>query len=102
MEMKKEFHIETDLAAYVASLSKFLRDEYPEGEIADERFLQWEYLDNPFGKAFISCARNMNHVLATQYAIIPFEVVIEGKTMSASLSLNTLTAKEFRGKGLFV
>ena len=102
MEMKEEFHIETDLAADVASLSKFLRDEYPEGDIADERFLQWEYLDNPFGKAFISSARNMNHVLATQYAIIPFEVVIKGKTVRASLSLNTLTAKEFRGKGLFV
>lgn len=102
MEMNEEFHIETVLAADVASLSKFLRDEYPEGDIADERFLQWEYLDNPFGKAFISCARNKNQVLATQYAAIPFEVVIKGKTVSASLSLNTLTAKEFRGKGLFV
>lgn len=100
--MKEEFNIKTELAADVAPLSKFLKDEYPEGDIANEEYLRWEYLDNPFGKAFISCTRNSEQVIASQYAVIPVEVIMDGKTVNASLSLNTLTAKEYRGKGLFL
>ncbi|MEO8086041.1 MAG: GNAT family N-acetyltransferase [Bacteroidota bacterium] len=99
--MKPAFHFETNKTPDTKELAVFLNEEYASGEIADERFLQWEYKDNPFGNAVVTLAKDRQHTLASQYAVIPLEVVVNGKILKGSLSLNTLTAEKFRGMGLF-
>ena len=99
--MRAEFKIETTRPDTVHGIAGFLGSEYPDGEISDERFLKWEYLDNPFGKVVVTMATGTDGNAASQYALIPIEVLVKGKVFGASLSLNTLTAAAFRGKGLF-
>ncbi|CAN5684582.1 hypothetical protein BH11BAC1_BH11BAC1_22490 [soil metagenome] len=99
--MKTAFQFETNKKPDIKALAVFLREEYPTGEISDERFLQWEYLDNPFGNAVVTSAKDLQLTLAVQYAVIPMQVVVNGIILNGSLSLNTLTGDKFRGMGLF-
>ncbi len=96
-----DLHFETFKPEQVSELAGFLSQEYPEGEISNERFLRWEYLENPFGKAVVSLAKDVQNNIVSQYALIPLQVIVNGNKISASLSLNTLTAEGWRGKGLF-
>jgi hypothetical protein len=85
----------------VGALAEFISEEYPAGEISDERFLEWEYFSNPAGKALITIASDKQGIIASQYALIPVEFIVDGKVITGSLSLNTLTGTAFRGLGLF-
>jgi len=100
--MKEHFEISTGTPADVKELAAFLREEYPSGEIADEKYLSWEYLSNPSGKAIVSVARNENMEIASQYALAPMVIYADGIRTAATLSLNTLTAEKYRSKGLFI
>lgn len=99
--MKEEFDISTFRPDSVGELASFLKEEYPSGEISDEKYLAWEYLGNPFGSAIVSTARNEEKKIISQYALAPMIVQVDGTGTLATLSLNTLTAEEYRGKGLF-
>lgn len=99
---RDNFRIETSRLADVPSLAAFLREEYPDGDIANNEYLKWEYVENPSGRAYLAIAKNDEGIMAAQYALIPQEVIWGDNSFKASLSLNTLTSKKFRGKGLFV
>jgi hypothetical protein len=101
----QEFEINTeriDHPGSVGELAELLKDEYPSGEIADENYLIWEYLQNPSGKALVTTARNDEGKIVSQYALAPMDVYHHGISISATLSLNTLTAENYRGRGLFL
>jgi hypothetical protein len=99
--MSKDFELTTFRTEGVKELAKFLGKEYPSGEISNEKYLSWEYLDNPSGKAIVTTARNSDKEIVSQYALLPSQVFADGKVIPATLSLNTLTSKGYRGKGLF-
>jgi len=99
--MNQEFDMRTFRPEAVGELAQFLREEYPSGEISDERYLSWEYLDNPSGKAIVTTARNSEKKIVAQYALAPVQVYADGEMLPATLSLNTLTADGYRGRGLF-
>ncbi len=73
---------------------------FPGSEKYSIEYLTWLYRDNPSGQvegydAFC------NGELAAHYACIPCECYLDGKVVSALLSLNTATHPTYQGKGLF-
>ena len=100
--MTNEFEIISSRMVATEALSAFLQVEYPLGDVSSEDYLQWEYAKNPFGPAYVSLAMTTGNTIASQYALLPFTIIAGGKEMKASLSLNTLTAERYRGKGLFL
>lgn len=64
-------------------------------------YLKWQYSDNPRGKVIAFNAYTVDGQLAAHYAVIPIEMLIEGKRIKGVLSLNTATHPEHRGKRLF-
>ena len=63
-------------------------------------FLQWEYNDNPVGRA-VGFNAWMGDELAAHYVTQPIISVFEGEQIRGLLSLNTATHKHHRGKKLF-
>lgn len=75
---------------------------YSTGDIIDKSYLNWQYLYNPAGAPFLFTSKEKSTGnLAGQYLVIPLEYQVMGKTVSGSLSLNTLTHPDHQGKGLF-
>lgn len=78
------------------------RDNYGDICIADEKYLKWQYYLNPSGKAVIKLANDSEkNILAGEYIVIPMKLKVEDKVVIGTLSLNTLTRKEYRGQGIF-
>lgn len=70
------------------------------GRTESERHWRWEFADNPTGKMAILLAFSGER-LAAQYAVSPQAVWVDGAVRGGALSLDTATAPEFRGRGLF-
>ncbi len=83
-----------------ASIVELMQTTYPGHEISDERYLYWEYARNPDGKALMNIASAKGKVIS-QYAVIPRQFVFRGKTLMGSVSVNTITHPDFRGRNLF-
>ncbi len=64
-------------------------------------YLRWQYVDNPRGQVIAYNAYDKEGKLAAHYAVIPIEMVIDGKVIEGVLSLNTATHPDHRGKRLF-
>ena len=76
---------------------------YTSGDIININYLNWQYNYNPFGKPFMIVAReNEKNEMVGQYLVIPLQYLINGKIFNGTLSLNTLTREDYRGKGLFI
>jgi GNAT superfamily N-acetyltransferase len=61
---------------------------------------QWEFRDRPGAGIAILLAESAGK-LAAQYAVSPLRLQVDGRDYPAALSLDTATAPEFRGRGLF-
>jgi len=81
---------------------KITVENYGKIEIADKSFLQWQYFDNPAGNALIKLAKSSQNEVVGQYIIIPMKIKFNDEIIYSTLSLNTLTRKDYRGKGIFV
>lgn len=74
-----------------------------ENDICHKNFLNYQYFDNPAGKAIIELAVDpKKKVLAGQYVITPAKFRCFGRNVNSVLSLNTLTRKAYRGQKIFV
>jgi len=62
--------------------------------------LEWLYRDNPEGPVVGADAWS-GDTLAAHYVTIPMRALVQGRSVRGLLSLNTATAPEFQGKGLF-
>ncbi|QEE25640.1 GNAT family N-acetyltransferase [Rhodanobacter glycinis] len=95
--------------------SKF-RIEYPEGDELLGRIsaifaknggskeidhLRWQYVDNYGGGAYSAFAVSETGDDAAVYSLFKVRARFEGKEVVACQSLDTLTDKDYRGKGLF-
>ncbi|WP_051273482.1 GNAT family N-acetyltransferase [Desulfotruncus alcoholivorax] len=73
---------------------------YGDIEIASERFLNWQYFENPTGNSIMKLAVKENEVIG-QYIVIPIRFNVSGSVVIGSLSLNTLVHPQHHGKGIF-
>lgn len=64
-------------------------------------YLKWQYADNPRGNVIAYNAYAEDGSIAAHYAVIPIEMIIDGKRTKGVLSLNTATHPDHRGQRLF-
>ena len=96
------YTIEKNDCSDLDELIELSKSYYTSGDIIDKNYLHWQYLKNPAGVPFLFTSReNATGNLAGQYLVIPTNYQINGIAISGSLSLNTLTHPDHRGKGLF-
>lgn len=81
--------------------SLFLSQIFPKRKRFSLQYMKWLYVENPNGPA-LGFDAWFGEQLAAHYVCVPHAVVIHGQRCRALLSLNTATAPEFRGQGLFV
>src|SRR5687767_9910781 len=84
----------------LAQIASLINTTYLGREISDLLYLQWEYEKNPDGKAIITIAE-YNSQVVSQYAIIPRTFSFQGEKLKGSVSVNTITHPQHRGKNLF-
>ncbi|MBW2529361.1 MAG: GNAT family N-acetyltransferase [Deltaproteobacteria bacterium] len=79
-----------------------LANDYGPKERQDE-YYDWQYRRNPAGPAVIRLAvdERDSDKLAGIYVVIPIDLVCRGETVSAALSLNTLTDANYRRQRIF-
>jgi GNAT superfamily N-acetyltransferase len=68
----------------------------------DRAVLRWQYLDNPTGALFVDFATASADRLAAIYASIPVVFRVAGERRLGIQSVDTMTDREFRGRGLFL
>lgn len=88
---------ETSLAATAALLSEV----FPGARIGDESYLQWLYVDSPFGPV-IETNRADDGGTTAHYAVVPVNLELDGQAVAGALSLNTAVHERARGGGMFV
>jgi GNAT superfamily N-acetyltransferase len=72
------------------------------GAPRDRDVLRWQYLDNPTGALFVDFATASADRLAAIYASIPVVFRVAGEQRLGIQSVDTMTDREFRGRGLFL
>ncbi|CAI3633303.1 conserved hypothetical protein [Clostridium neonatale] len=86
---------------YLNEMIDITKQNYGDIEISDIEFLQWQYFSNPSGEAFIKLAKSIKDEVVGQYIVIPMKIKVNDNIVKSTLSLNTLTRKDYRGKGIF-
>ena len=81
-------------------LAELNETTYKGREVSDPGYLEWEYLQNPDGRALISTGE-IDGKVVSQYIVLPRVFSVDGKKVNGSLSVNTITSPEYRGKGFF-
>ncbi len=81
-------------------IATLLRVAFPKSTQFNEKFLEWEYRDNPDGK-IVGYNAYYNGLLVAHYVLQPMSANINGKTEKGLLSLNTATHPLHQGKKLF-
>jgi hypothetical protein len=103
-ELSKQegFYIESHDSVDLDELLELTKTNYASGDITNKEYLLWQYHANPFGRPVMEVARQTStKELVGQYLVIPLSYICKGEKVLGSLSLNTLTREDFRGKGLF-
>jgi hypothetical protein len=99
---KADFYLESHDSSNLEELLELIKTNYTAGDIVNKKYLNWQYHANPFGRPVMQVARHaVSKDLVGQYLVIPLEYVNNGEKVRGSLSLNTLTREDFRGRGLF-
>ncbi|MBP6648655.1 MAG: GNAT family N-acetyltransferase [Bacteroidia bacterium] len=81
-------------------LIELTNQTYSGQEIADANYLTWEYHLNPDGQSIIFVAEDQGKIVS-QYLVLPRTYKIRDEKVKGSLSVNTLTHPNYRGKSLF-
>lgn len=84
--------------AELVKLANSIYGELP--DYSDERFYQWQYQDNPDGRAVIGSARAGDELVG-HYAVLPTSVLFHGKPCLAGLGVNAMTRADYQGQGIF-
>jgi GNAT superfamily N-acetyltransferase len=96
VEIKPSGTAPSQLAAYSALLARVFG---PLPKFSGEA-LAWLYRDNPEG-GVIGADAWSGDLLAAHYVTVPLRAQVQGQAARGLLSLNTATAPEFQGRGLF-
>ncbi|MCX7895878.1 MAG: GNAT family N-acetyltransferase [Thermoanaerobaculum sp.] len=86
--------------AHLVSYSQLLSQVFGKPKKFTVQYLRWLYLENPHGPA-VGFDAWQGSTLAAHYTCVPVKARFFGEVVPALLSLNTATAPQFRGRGLF-
>ena len=78
-----------------------VRSHYDNVDESYPEYFQWEYIDNPAGKAIIWVAKHNDEIVG-QYVINLLKVKIGEEIRRGSIVIKTLTRKDFERKGIYV
>ncbi|MBI1829443.1 MAG: GNAT family N-acetyltransferase [Thaumarchaeota archaeon] len=72
-------------------------------DIVNPRFFDWQYKQNPCGKAVIVLAKDeeKNNSIIGVESIIPMRLIIDQKITNASLSCNSVVSSDYQKRGIF-
>src|SRR6267142_6002474 len=93
------FPVNTDSKS-LQEIAELLRITFPKSTKFTEKFLEWEYRDNPDGK-IVGYNAYFDRKLVAHYVLQPMLALVNGKTEKGLLSLNTATHPDHQGKKLF-
>ncbi len=65
-----------------------------------ERYLRWQYYENPIGSALVWVAKSAGKIIAT-YAAIPHQVYVNGTVCAGWRIQDVITRPESRGLGIY-
>ncbi|WP_299314527.1 GNAT family N-acetyltransferase [uncultured Aquimarina sp.] len=86
--------------ASIQEIASLLKTTFPKAKKYTEKFVSWQYVENPIGH-MIGYNAYFEEELAAHYALMPIKAIINGKEEKGLLSLNTATHPKHRGKKLF-
>lgn len=71
-------------------------------EISEKSYFSWQYIQNPFGNAIVTIAKDevKDEIIGTN-TIIPIEIWIDKKLIKASLACNVQVDPKYQNKGIF-
>ncbi|MBI5251274.1 MAG: GNAT family N-acetyltransferase [Desulfomonile tiedjei] len=72
-----------------------------EGDLTSPEFFDWQYRQNPAGRAFIACAQEPGGMMVAQYVTIPVRLKMMGMRALGSLAVNAATHPDYRRLNLF-
>jgi len=75
-------------------------DDLPVPEKNDLSFWRWENLENPYGTAFAMLAEREG-VAVSNFSLLPRKLRIGTRVIQACLSVESMTERRYRAKGLF-
>lgn len=97
-----DFLIEKNDFSNISELIELAHSYYNDRDVNNKEYLEWQYLQNPAGKAYLYTARESGSgELAGQYTVIPTIFNRSGEKILGSIALNLLTKPKFRRNGLF-
>lgn len=104
--IKKKFRWDSRLFDFnnqeeLGEILKLVKSHYNSVDESYSEYFQWEYRENPAGKAIIWTARHNNEIVG-QYVVNMAKIKIDNQTLLGSLSIKTLTRSDFRGKGIHI
>ena len=72
-------------------------------DIAKPAYFDWQYRDNPNGKAIVLLARDdeLNDMLVGTNTIIPLKLIVDGEIIESSLACNVQVHPDYRKKHIF-
>jgi len=99
---KKKWVPDNYSKADLPALLELTRQNYGAVDWADPGYCEWQYEKSPAGEAVVRVAREPHsRRVVGQYLVMPIWMQVDGRKTLATLSLNTLTDAEYRGRGIF-
>ena len=79
-----------------------IKNTYGKSEATDRKYFNWQYNENPQGKAVVVlCFDDEKNLIIGNEAIIASDLNIDNVGVKASISLNSAIHTEYRRKGIF-
>jgi hypothetical protein len=75
---------------------------FGDGDLASREFFDWQYRQNPSGRALIAIAREPGGKIVAQYVAIPLRLNLDGRSEMGSFAVNAATHPDYRRMNLFV
>ncbi|MBI5251275.1 MAG: GNAT family N-acetyltransferase [Desulfomonile tiedjei] len=72
-----------------------------EGDLTSPEFFDWQYRQNPAGKAFIGIAQEPGGMIVAQYAAVPLPLRVNGERTTVTFAINAATHPDYRRLSLF-
>ena len=87
----------------IHEMIELIEDVYTDVEIKNAKYINWQYIENPQGKAIIVLCYDdkKENIILGQESIIPSNLNSKNKTIQASISLNSIVHTKFRRRGIF-
>lgn len=102
--MEKQWKISSYVSGdehQIKDLQKLIYGDELEPEKESSGFWKWEFINNPYEKAFINTAK-VDKKIVGHYAVIPLEYKLLDDIVKAGLVVDIMTHPDYRKQGMFV